>query len=161
MRFSIMGSLALLSFALFVPAAVGADPVADQKKVYKALGLKIPHPPAMCNLLTKSEVSSAIGKPVGNGESAGAAAGCAYRATDGSNDGVLVIRQARSDWYESTHADQYHPVNGVGEKAYTAYEAGLGYEANVLSANGVTNVQISGKASAETALALAKIAMKR
>ena len=161
MRFSLIRSLTLLSVILFVQAGVRADPVADQKKAYKAIGIKIPHPAAMCNLLTKSEVSKAIGKPVGDGESAGAAAGCAYRASDGSNDGVLVIRQARSGWYESTSANQYHAVTGVGEKAYTAYEPGLGYEANVLAANGVTNVQISGKGSADAALALARIAMKR
>ena len=161
MRPSFVRGTALLGFVIFAAAGVGADPVANQKKADKPLGGNVHQPTAMCDLLTKSEVTRAIGKPVGDGESAGSVTGCAYRATDGSNDGVLIIRQARSDWYASTSANQYHAVGGVGEKAYTAYEPGIGYEANVLAPSGVTNVQISGKASAEAALALARIAMKR
>lgn len=152
----------LVLLALFaLPSIACADAISDQKKAYEKLGIKLPHPPAMCSLLTKGEVARYLGKAVSDGESAGSVSGCAYRAADRSNDGVLVTRQARDAWYPPTKTSQYQSVSGVGEKAYTAFEPGLGFEAGVLASTGVTNVQFSGKGSAADALALARIAMKR
>ena len=153
--------IALLALVTFAPVAVSADAMSDQKKALQAMGYKIPHPPAMCNLVKQSEAAHYLGKPVKAGESAGIDSGCAYRAADGSNDGLLVVRHERGDWYPSKKNPQYRSVSGVGEQAYTSLEPSLGCEAGVLNARGTTIVQMSGKASADTALALARIAMNR
>jgi len=162
-RTTIAVALGLL-FAVAVlahPVRARADAVADQKKAYKALGIKVPNEPALCHLLSIAEVEKYLGKPVQPGTSAGPVSGCAWRAADGSNDGLLVTRGARGDWYPATSSAQYTNVDGIGEKAYTAYETGVGYEASALGANGVTTVQFSGKASAATAVAVLRIVVKR
>jgi hypothetical protein len=150
--------LLLCAAAAMHPVRSEADAMADQKKAYKALGATVPKEPALCNLLTLAEVEKYLGKRVQAGTSAGPVSGCAWRAADGSNDGLLVTRGARGDWYPPSGSKK---VEGIGEKAYTAYEAGIGYEAVALAANGVTNVQFSGKASAADALAVLRIAVKR
>ena len=157
----VLRALALLAFVSVTAAQASADAMADQKKVYQILGKKIPQPAAMCHLLTKSEAAHYLGKPVGDGESAGVDSGCAYNAMDGSNDGVLVTRQSRGAWFPQSNSPQYHTISGVGEKAFTDLEEGVGYEAEALTSKGVTNVQISGKAPAANALALLRLAMNR
>jgi hypothetical protein len=156
-----LGLLFVVAAAAAYPVRVQADAMADQKKAYAALGSKIASGPALCHLLSRAEVEKYLGKRVQPGTSAGPVSGCAWRAADGSNDGLLVTRGARGDWYPATSSAQYAKVDGVGEKAYTAYETGVGYEASALAANGVTTVQFSGKASAATAVAVLRIVVKR
>jgi hypothetical protein len=160
-RTAVALGLLLVVGAAALPVRAQADAMADQKKAYKALGVKVPNEPALCRLLSIAEVEKYLGKRVQPGESAGPVSGCAWRAADGSNDGLLVTRGARGDWYPATSSAQYTKVDGVGEKAYTAYETGLGYEAGALAANGVTTVQFSGKGSAATALAVLRVVVKR
>jgi hypothetical protein len=156
------GFLALLLVAAATrPPGAFADAVSDQKQAYKALGIDAGKKPALCNLLSTGEVESFLGKRVQAGESAGPVTGCAWRAADGTNDGILVIREARADWHPATSSAQYAKVAGIGEQAYTAYEPGLGYEAAALAANGVTLVQFSGKGSADAALKVLRIVIKR
>jgi hypothetical protein len=153
--------LLLVVAAAVHPVRTQADALADQKKAYKALGINIPKQPALCHLLSIAEVEKYLGKRVQPGTSAGPVSGCAWRAADGSNDGLLVTRGARGDWYPATSSAQYAKVDGIGEKAYTAYETGLGYEASALAANGVTTVQFSGKGDAAAAVAVLRIVVKR
>ena len=153
--------LATLALLILVPVIARADAVSDQKKAYEKMGIKIPHPPAMCNLVTASEASRAIGKAVKAGESAGPLSGCAYKAADGSNDGILVTRGDRSDWYPPTTAAGYRTISGLGEKAYVANEMSIGYEAAVMTAKGLTSVLVAGSKSPDAALALVRIAMSR
>jgi hypothetical protein len=141
-----------------------ADAVSDQKKAFDALGISVgKKQPDMCYLASKGEVERYFGKPVHDGTSAGpVVAGCAWYAADGTNSGILVTRDARSAWHPETDWPQYKPVGGVGEKAYTAYQPGLGYEAGSLGAKGFTTVLFSGKtASAAAALAMLRVVMNR
>lgn len=160
-----MRGIALLALVALTPAIARADAVSDQKKALKAMGMGIPKGVKMCQLLTPGEAGKFLGKPVRPGVDAGAADGCAFHAADGSNDGVLVMRGARGDWYPpskpSSYTKEFRMVNGVGEKAYTVLNLGVGYEAAVLSAKGITQVQMSGKAPADAALALVRMAMNR
>jgi hypothetical protein len=123
MHSHIIRGLAVIALVTIVPLAASADAISDQKKAYEKLGIKVPHPPAMCNLLSGSEAARAIGKPV----------------------------------KERT----YRPIAGLGEKAYVANEMSIGYEAVVLSTNGITQVMVAGSKTPDAALALVRIAMKR
>ncbi len=149
-----------LCLALAPIAALG-DAKSDQLKAYKVLGLKIPHPPALCMLITKSEVARSLGGPVQNGISAGSVSGCAYRSVSDANVGIVVTRGARDDWYPPTTSKHYVVVRGIGEKAYTDYTDGLGFEAAALTSKGITDIQMSGKGNAATAIGLLRIAMNR
>lgn len=164
MHTSFLRGIALLALVTLAPVLVRADAMSDQKKAFQAMGIGIPKGIKMCNLLTTSEAAKALGKAVRAGVDAGPVSGCAFHAADGSNDGVLVIRNARSDWYPPTHdnySKDFRMVGGVGEKAYTVLQPGVGYEAAILNAKGITQVQMSGSGSASTALSLARIAMNR
>jgi len=157
-------TLSFLVIAMVAGAvAVKADAISDQKKAYKNLGIDVgKNQPALCHLLSKVEVERFIGKPVRDGTSAGpAVTGCAWHAADGSNDGVLVTRVPRDSWYPPTTSKSYKKVSGIGEQAYTNYMPGVGYEANALSAKGVTTVLLSGKGSAGTAVDALRIVIKR
>jgi hypothetical protein len=143
------------------PHAGFADAVSDQKKAYKALGIDPGKKPPLCSLLSTSEVEGFLGKRVQPGDSAGPVSGCAWRAADGSNDGLLVTRDSRDNWYPATKSAQYTKVGGIGEQAYSAFEPGVGYEASALAANGVTSVQLSGKGSAADALKILRVVIKR
>ncbi len=161
MHSKIARALALLALLTLAPAVANADAMSDQKKAFDKMGIKVPHPPAMCDLLTAGEVTRSIGKPVKPGESAGSISGCAYKAADGSNDGVLVSRGSRDAWYPPAKEPTYRTVGGLGEKAYVANEMSIGYEAVVLSAKGITQVLVAGSKSPDKALALVRIAMNR
>jgi hypothetical protein len=162
MKLSITLALVVVAVAAGT-VAVKADAVSDQKKAYKALGVNLDkHKPALCNLLSKAEVERFLGKPVHDGTSAGpVVTGCAWHATDGSNDGILVTRSARTNWYPPTTSKYYKKVSGIGDQAYTDFTPGLGYEAQARSAKGVTGVQISGKPGAQVAVDALRIAVKR
>jgi hypothetical protein len=153
--FSLVACLAL------IPVAANADAKSDQLKAFKKMGIGIPHPPALCNLITKSEAARFLGEPVRDGESAGPISGCAYRSIVDANAGVLVTRGERSDWYPPTNSKHYAPVQGIGEHAYTDYTDGLGYEATALNSKGVTSIQMSGKGNASRAIGMLRIAMNR
>lgn len=160
-----MKTLATLAFLVSTviagSVAVKADAISDQKKAYNALGIHVGKKPSLCNLLSKAEVEKILGKPVREGTSAGSVSGCAWKAADGSNDGLLVTRERRDGWYPPTRSKSYKKVSGVGEQAYTNFEQGIGYEAMALSAKGVTGVQFSGKGSASAALDVLRIVLKR
>jgi hypothetical protein len=154
----------LFSFALclaLVPVAAHADAMSDQQKAYKMMGIHIPHPPAMCGLISKGEAARFLGTPVRDGESAGPLSGCAYHSVTDPNVGLLVTRDKRDSWYPPTNDKGYAAIHGVGERAYTMFNAGLGYEATALNAKGVTSIQLAGKGSASTAIGLLRIAMNR
>lgn len=151
----------LVACLALVPVAANADAKSDQLKAYKKMGITIPHPPALCNLITKSEAARFLGTPVRDGESAGPLSGCAYRTLADANAGLLVTRGERGDWYPPKNSKRYANVQGIGERAYTDYTDGLGYEATALNAKGVTSIQMSGKGNASTAIGLLRIAMNR
>jgi hypothetical protein len=154
-----LAAATVLTFA----SAVSADAVSDQKKAYNALGIDVSkNKPALCNLLTKAEVERFLGEPVREGTTAGpVVSGCAWHAANGSNDGLLVTRSARTAWYPPTYSKSYRKVAGIGDAAYTNFEDGLGYEAVARSAKGVTGVQFSGKGSAAAALGVLRIVVTR
>jgi|GEM_PF-5728220 hypothetical protein len=159
----IFATLSLLIAVLaLTPVTAKAGPVSDQKKAYKAIGIDVgKNKPALCRLLSKSEVERVVGKPVRDGTSAGPViAGCAWHAADGSNDGLLVTRQSRDGWYPPATSKFYKKVSGIGEQAYSNYSE-VGYEAAALSAKGVTGVLISGKGTIKAAIDTLRIVLKR
>jgi hypothetical protein len=161
-----MKTFATLGFLIAAVAAltiaVDADAVSDQKKAYKALGIDVgKNKTALCRLLSNDEVQKFVGKPVKDGTSAGPViAGCAWHAADGSSDGMLVTRQARDGWYPPTTSKYYKKLGRIGEQAYSNYTE-AGYEANALSAKGVTGVLISGKGKGGAAIDALRIVIKR
>ena len=158
----IVAALASLTIATVATAAAAhADAMSDQKKAYDALGIHIPHPPALCRLMSKAEVARFVGGPVKDGVSAGPVAGCAWYLADGSSDGLLVMRGPRGDMYPPTREPSYKKVGGVGERAYTVHTA-TGYEADAMTAKGITTVIMRAKgASTDKALAALRVVMNR
>ncbi len=144
-------------------AAVKADAVSDQKKIYKALGVDLSkNKPALCNLLSKAEVEQYLGKPVRDGTSAGpVVTGCAWVAADGSGDGILVTRDPGAITYPPTHSKSYKPLAGFGDKAYTNYDLS-GSTAEGHNAKGATEVLIQRSGNnTRAAVDALRAAMKR
>ena len=149
-------------------AQVKADAISDQKKAYKALGVKIPQGDK-CTIFTKSDAERVFRAPVVHVETEMAKTDCAYGLAKNPSAGVNVSRGPRSDWYPPDPKvavySQIHHVTGVGENAYTYYaNAGAGgiYSAQVLNSKGVTSVTLAERAgNAATALEIARMVMNR
>lgn len=148
---------------------VKADAISDQKKAYKALGVKIQPQTEKCTIFTKSDAERVFGAPVVHVETEMDKTDCAYGLAKNPSAGVNVSRGPRSDWYPprsgTTGVSQIHHVTGVGENAYTYYaNAGAGglYTADVLTSKGVTSVVLAeGAGNAATALTIARMVMNR
>lgn len=148
---------------------VKADAMADQKKAFKAAGIKIPSNSEQCTIFTKNDAERVFRAPVVHVETELDKTDCAYGLAKNPSVGVVVSRGSRSNWYPprpgTTSVSQIHHVTGVGENAYTYYaNAGAGgvYTADVLTSKGVTSVTLAeGAGNATTALTIARMVMNR
>jgi hypothetical protein len=144
---------------------VKADAISDQKKVYKALGAEIQPETEKCTIFTKSDAERVLGGPVVHLETDMVKSACAYGRANDHTVGLTVDRGPRSNWTipktNSSYYNQVHHVKGVGQDAYTLYNNGLGYEADVLTPKGVITVNLSGVGNASTALSVARMVMNR
>ena len=162
-------ALILVLCAASHAAPVKADAVADQKKVFQKLGVKFDKKPNKCTFFTQRDAERALHGPVVFLPNEVDPTICAWGLARDSSIGVNVTREDRSAWYPPKTGDaatsQVHHVTGIGQNAYTAYmNAGSGglYSAIVLTAKGVTDVELTEKAgNAATALAIARSVMNR
>ena len=168
----IQRALTALVFVAGVTGHAGpanADAISDQKKAYKAMGIKVQPFNDKCTIFTKSDAERVLHAPVVHVETEMDKNDCAWGLAKDSSVGVLVSRGSRSDWYppkpDTTGVSKVHHVTGVGDDAYTYYaNAGAGgiYTADVLTSKGVTSVTVAEKAgNADTALSIARMAMNR
>ena len=150
-------------------AQVNADAMSDQKKAFKAAGIKLAPNSKTCTIFTKSDAERVFRQPVVHVETEYDKTDCAYGLAKDPSVGVNVSRGSRDDWYPpkpgTTAVSQIRHVSGVGENAYTYYaNAGAGgiYNADVLTSKGVTSVTLAeGAGNADTALAIARMVMNR
>jgi hypothetical protein len=159
----IVTTTAVLAIAVIAATALArADAVSDQKKAYKALGTDLSkNRPALCKLLSKSEVERFLGEPVHDGSSAGpVVSGCVWHAVSNASTGILVTRSQGGGWYPPTASRNYKNVRGIGQQAFTNSDE-VGYEASARDAKGVTYVLFSGKGNTRAALDALRIVMKR
>lgn len=165
---------AFIALVLFAGVAghagqVRADAISDQKKAYKALGVKIQPGTEKCTIFTKSDAEHVFGTPVVHVETEMNKTDCAWGLAKNPSAGVVVSRGSRSDWYPprsgTTGVSRIHHVTDVGENAYTYYaNAGAGglYTADVLTSKGVTSVTLAeGAGNAAKALEIARMVMNR
>lgn len=117
-----------------------------------------------CSIFTKSDAERILGGPVVHTETEADKTACAYNRANQSTVGVNVSREPRSSWTTptgNTYVDHVQHVKGVGQDAYTLHNKGLGYEADVLTPNGVIVVVLANYGNATTALSVARMVMNR
>jgi hypothetical protein len=149
---------------------VNADAIADQKKVYKVMGVNM-QVDEKCTIFTKSDAERVFHAPVVHIDSEVDKNACAYGLAKDPSVGVDVSRAKppldppTAGTFFGAKTSQVRHVKGVGQDAYTSYiNAGYGgtYFADVLTSKGVTHVILAEKAgNADTALAIARIVMNR
>jgi hypothetical protein len=156
-------ALALVAGVAGHASSAKADAISDQKKVFKTMGVMPEF--EKCTIFTKSDAERVLGGPVVHTETEADKTACAYSRVGSSNVGLNVSREPRSSWSvpkaDSSYYTDVHHVTGVGQDAYTVYNKGLGYEADVLTPKGVIVVIMANYGNANTALSIARTVMNR
>jgi hypothetical protein len=116
-----------------------------------------------CKMFSNGEVAGFLGKPVKDGHLAGINSGCQWEAVDKSHGSryFIVNRLPKSDYNEISGAPNFHRVQGIGSRAYIAYDR-YGWNAGAVSGDMFTLVFFEGADVPEaTALKALRIAITR
>jgi hypothetical protein len=113
-----------------------------------------------CKLFKPAEAAAYIGEAVNAGENAAGGSGCQWSARDGSGDAMLVVVPANYHEVPSLQ-DGYKPMPDLGEKGFVAPFMDGWLAAAVHGEESVRASVAGNKASADTAIAMLKEAVKR
>ena len=113
-----------------------------------------------CKLFSRDEVAAYIGEPVNAGTNAVMGTGCQWLASDDSGDVMVMV--IPPDYHTPpSMADGFKELPDIGTKGYVVPEMG-GWAAGAIVGADAVKVSVAGdKASADSAIALLKEAIKR
>lgn len=114
----------------------------------------------LCKLFTPGEASGYAGETLGTGRNAAMGMGCQWASADGAKM-VIVAAVPKNYADDPSAAPGYAALPGVGDKGYVAQDMG-GWVAGATAPKDFVKVTVVGaKASAASATALLKEALKR